>query len=367
MNSPPPPATCHSPLLPILRERIAESGSISLAEYMELALSHPEHGYYKKQRVFGAGGDFVTSPEISQAFGEMIGIWCVEAWQKLGEENVALVELGPGRGTLMNDLLRATRSMGRFHDSLTIHMVESSPLLANTQYHALRTLHPRIEWLDHIGQLPTHKPLIIIANEFFDALPIKQHVKTPDGICERRVGWDEAAQELCFTLAPPGLQLAKSSTLIADGTVMESCPLARDILRELARKLRVQKGAALIVDYGYLGDAHTDTLQAVKSHLYHPVLKDPGEADITAHVDFSTLMNIAHGEQVAVHGLSTQGRFLASMGVEIRLEALLARAEPEQREALVAGVTRLISPQAMGELFKVMAMTSGVSYSPSGF
>lgn len=351
----------------LLRERIAECGPISIAEYMELALGHPEFGYYKKQRVFGAEGDFTTSPEISQVFGEMIGVWCVEAWAQLGAGPVALVELGPGRGTLMSDLLRATRSIDGFHDALTIHMVETSPALANQQYNTLRHMHPRIEWLDHIGQLPAQKPLIIVANEFFDALPIRQHVKTADGLCERRVGWDEATQAFVFTLSPPGLSLAKSSTIIPDGTVMESSPASRDLMRELVHKLRDQRGAALIIDYGYLGDAHQDTLQAVKNHVYHPVLKEPGEADITAHVDFASLMKIAYTEGMRTHGLSTQGRFLVKLGADVRLEALVKRAEPEQRDALISGVTRLISPQAMGELFKVLALTSGTDYVPSGF
>lgn len=354
-------------LTDLIRTRIEDAGPISIAEYMELCLGHPEFGYYKRQRVFGAGGDFITSPEISQVFGELIGVWCVEAWQQLGQENIALVELGPGRGTLMSDLLRATRTIAGFHDALTIHMVETSPMLANLQYMELRNQHPRIEWLDHIGQLPLHKPLVVIGNEFFDALPIKQHVKTEAGMCERRVGWDEEAQAFAFTLSPPGLSLAKSATIIPDGTVIESSPVSREIMRDLARRIHTQNGAALLIDYGYLGDAHQDTLQAVKSHGFHPILSDPGEADITAHVDFSTLMNIAHAEQVAVHGLTTQGRFLASMGVEIRLEALLKRAESDQRDSLISGVTRLISPQAMGELFRVMAITSKQDYIPSGF
>lgn len=350
----------------ILRERIAREGPVSIADYMEQALSHPEYGYYRKQRVFGAAGDFITSPEISQIFGELIAAWVIEGWQQLGEGPLALVELGPGRGTLMHDLLRVSRGVAGFHDALTVHMVESSPELAHEQYQRLRMMHPRIEWLDHAGQLPEGKPLVVVANEFFDALPIRQYVKTADGICERRVGWDEETQQCVFTLSLPGLQLAKSGTVIADGTVIESCPAAKEAMRTLAQRIREQKGAALIVDYGYFGDAHHDTLQAVKAHQFHPVLKDPGTADITAHVDFSTLMKVAAAEGVSTHGLTTQGRFLAAMGVDIRLESLLRRATPEQKEPLISGVTRLISPQAMGDLFKVMAISYGIG-EPSGF
>ncbi|MBA4274991.1 MAG: methyltransferase [Alphaproteobacteria bacterium] len=353
-------------LAEILKKRIAEAGPISVAEYMEAALSHPEFGYYRKQRVFGAAGDFTTSPEISQVFGELIGAWVIEQWQHLGEGPVSLVELGPGRGTLMHDLLRVSRGVSGFHDALTVHMVESSPELAHEQYQRLRMLHPRIEWLDHLEQLPEGKPLIVIANEFFDALPIKQHVKTADGICERRVGYDEDTQQFIFTLGPAGLQLAKSSTIIPDGTVIESSPASKEYMRLLASRLKADRGAALIIDYGYLGDAHHDTLQAVKAHQFHPVLKSPGEADITAHVDFATLMKVAASSGVSVHGLVTQGRFLAAMGVDIRLESLLKRATPEQKEPLISGVTRLVSPHAMGELFKVMALTYGIE-TPSGF
>ena len=350
----------------IIRERIAEHGPISIADYMDTALSHPEFGYYRKQRIFGAEGDFTTSPEISQVFGELIGAWAIEQWQRLGGGPVALVELGPGRGTLMHDFLRVSRGVAGFHDALTVHMVESSPQLAHEQYQSLRLLHPRIEWLDHVDQVPDGKPLIVIANEFFDALPIKQHVKTAEGICERRIGWDDDAQQFMFTLSPPGLQLAKSSTIIPDGTVIESCPAAKEYMRVLAQRIHAQNGAALIIDYGYMGEAHHDTLQAVKAHQFHPVLKAPGEADVTAHVDFNSLMKVAAAEQVSVHGLVTQGQFLVGMGADIRLESLLKRATPEQREPLVIGVTRLISPQAMGDLFKVMAITHGVE-TPSGF
>lgn len=353
-------------LTDMLRARMAESGPISVADFMDAALSHPEHGYYRRRAVFGAVGDFTTSPEISQVFGELIGVWMVEQWHRLGEGPAALVELGPGRGTLMSDLLRATRGIAGFHDALTIHMVETSPERAHEQYQALRMMHPRIEWIDHVSEVPEDKPMLLVANEFFDALPIKQYVKTEQGVCERRVRWDEEAQAFAFTLAPPGLQLAKSGTVIADGTVIESCPAGKDYMRQIAERVRAGRGAALIIDYGYFGEAHHDTLQAVKAHQFHPVLKNPGEADITAHVDFASLMSVAKAAGVQVHELITQGSFLAHMGVELRLEALLKRATHEQKQGLISSVTRLISPQAMGELFKVMAITHGLE-TPSGF
>ena len=354
-----------SDLTTILRDKIAAEGPISLADYMGLALGHPEHGYYTTQDPFGARGDFITAPEISQIFGEMLGVWCVEMWRQLGGTPLSLVELGPGRGTLMSDLLRATRSVPGFHDALSVHMVETSPVLAHAQYVALRNLHPRIEWLDAVEQLPD-APMLVIANEFFDALPIKQFQMTEDGLCERRVTWDDTAQQFAFTLSPPGLQLAKSGSLIAPGTVLEQSPASKQVMRQLASQLATQGGAALIIDYGYLGDAHHDTLQAVKAHTYHPVLKDPGTADITAHVDFQSLAAIARENGLSAHGPVAQGSFLIRMGAELRAQMLLRHATPEQREPIVAGLTRLTDPHAMGELFKVLAIVSDARIEPPG-
>lgn len=353
-----------SVLADIIRERIATSGPISVAEYMELALAHPEHGYYRKQDPLGARGDFITAPEISQVFGEMIGVWCAQVWMQMGGGPISLVELGPGRGTLMADALRATKKAPEFHDSITIHMVETSPTLAHAQYMKLRDLHPRIEWLDSIDQLPD-SPSIVIANEFFDALPIKQFLMTKDGVRERRVATKD--EEFVFSEGPAGLQLAKSGQTIPEGTVMEQCPAARSIMRNLSDRLKRHHGAAIVIDYGYLGDAHHDTLQALKAHQFWPVLKEPGEADLTAHVDFSTLMQIARDSGLAVPPLIGQGEFLVRMGAELRLEQLLKHAGPGQRDPLITGLKRLISPQAMGELFKVMAVCSSHKVELPGF
>ena len=356
-----------SHLTTILREKIGAEGPISLADYMSLALTHPDHGYYTTQDPFGARGDFITAPEISQIFGEMVGVWCVELWRQMNRRPVSLVELGPGRGTLMADLLRATRGVSGFHEALTIHMVETSAALAHVQYLALRSLHPRIEWLDDVGQLPD-SPTILIANEFFDALPIRQFQVTEHGLCERRVGWDEAAQQFAFTLAAPGLQLAKSDHQhIAAGTIIEQSPASKQVMRQLAAHLKAHGGGALIVDYGYLGEAHHDTLQAVKAHSFHPVLKNPGEADITAHVDFPTLAAIARDHTLRVSGPVPQGEFLIRMGAEVRARMLINHAALEQREPILSGLKRLIDPTAMGDLFKVLAVVSDPRWEPAGF
>ncbi len=353
-------------LADIIRDRMHAQGSISVAEYMELALAHPEHGYYRKQDPLGARGDFITAPEICQIFGEMIGIWAAQMWMQMGGGPISLVELGPGRGTLMADALRATKKAPDFHDSITIHMVETSPTLAHAQYLRLRDEHPRVEWLDSIEQLPD-SPSIIIANEFFDALPIKQFVMTDDGVRERRVTWNDEQKEFTFTQGPAGLQLAKSGQTIPTGTVMEQCPAARNIMRTLATRLKDHGGALLNIDYGYLGDAHHDTLQALKAHQFWPVLKEPGEADLTAHVDFSTLMGIARDSGLHVAPLVNQGEWLVRMGAQLRLEQLLKHASATQRDPLITGLQRLISPQAMGELFKVMAVTSAHNLELPGF
>ena len=355
-----------SPLTSIIRDRILTEGPMSIAEYMALALGHPEYGYYMTRDPFGTRGDFITAPEISQIFGEMIGVWCVNLWKQLGGGPVSLVELGPGRGTLMADILRATKSTAGFHDSVTIHMVETSPVLANAQYMHLRHEHPRIEWLDSIEEVPANK-MLLIANEFFDALPIRQHVMTEEGIRERRIGWNEKFQAFEFVQGEAGLTLAKSGSKIASGTVMESSPASRAVMREIAKRIAIHGGGALIVDYGYLGEAHQDTLQAVKAHLFHQVLIDPGMADITAHVDFTSLMQIASDAGATVHGLATQGEFLRRMGAELRLEMLLKQAAPDQRDQLISGLSRLISPQAMGDLFKVIAVVSDPRIDVPGF
>lgn len=355
-----------TPLTTILRDKIAEVGPISIAEYMALALGHPEHGYYMTRDPFGTRGDFTTAPEISQIFGEMVGVWAGATWHQMGGGPISLVELGPGRGTLMADLLRATKSVPGFHQAVTIHMVETSPTLAHAQYMRLRHEHPRIEWLDSVDELPQNK-LLLIANEFFDALPIKQYVMTDAGMCERRIGWNEDSQALEFILGNPGLTLAKSGSKIPTGTVMEQSPASKAVMRDIAARIKAHGGAALVVDYGYLGEAHRDTLQAVKTHLFHPVLGSPGEADITAHVDFTSLMEVARGAGAAVWGLETQGAFLRRMGAELRLEMLLKQAPQDQRAPLISGLARLMSPQAMGELFKVMAITQDARMEPPGF
>lgn len=353
-------------LLQIIKNSIREKGAMTIADYMQLCLSHPQYGYYIKQDPFGARGDFVTAPEISQVFGELIGLWCADLWAQCGGGAAALVELGPGRGTLMMEALRATRHLDGFHDHLTVHLIETSPILQSTQFHTLQNAHDRLEWDETIDALP-EKPCFIIANEFFDALPIRQHVQTAQGIKERRVGIDSESGELCFVLEGGGISLAKGDNNIKEGTIIESCQAAKEIISRIGAHLNRYGGALLMIDYGYLGEAHQDTLQAVKSHLYHPLLKDPGDADITAHVDFNTLADLAKDAGLSVYGPVSQGKFLVRLGAEIRTEKLLAEANEEQAAQLISGVKRLIDPAQMGDLFKVMAVCADRQTVPAGF
>lgn len=350
----------------IIKDQIRQNGSMSIADYMQLCLSHPQYGYYIKQDPFGARGDFITAPEISQVFGELVGLWCADIWGQMGAGPAALVELGPGRGTLMMDALRATRNLEDFHDSLTVHFIETSPILQTMQFHMLQNAHERLEWEESVDALP-EKPCIIIANEFFDALPIRQHMQTASGIKERRVGIDAESGELCFMLEDGGLSLAKGNSKIKEGTIIESCQLAKEVLGKITAHLAEYGGALLLIDYGYLGEAHQDTLQAVKEHAYHSALKDPGEADITAHVDFNTLAELAKAGGMSVHGPVAQGTFLVRLGAEIRTEKLLQEADEEQAMQLVSGIKRLIDPAQMGDLFKAMAICASPQLHPAGF
>ena len=349
----------------LIKAEIAESGAIPIARYMELALTHPRYGYYTTRDPFGVRGDFTTAPEICQIFGELIGLWCADMWQAQGGGAIQLVELGPGRGTLLADALRATRHVPDFHAHLSVVLVETSPVLQEIQFETLRELHDRLEWTESLEDVP-HEPSLFIANEFFDALPIRQHVQTEHGLQERRVGVD-AQGELCFVLAQAGLHLAKGSTPIATGTVIESCMVGKQLMGALAQRVSAEGGGALIIDYGYLGEAHYDTLQAVKAHGYTDLLADPGEADITAHVDFASLLSVAKNSQCAAYGPIDQGVFLRRLGAELRLNMLLQHAAPDQAEALVSGLKRLVDPNQMGSLFKAIALAPAHMPPPAGF
>jgi NADH dehydrogenase [ubiquinone] 1 alpha subcomplex assembly factor 7 len=344
-----------SPFETSLRDRILNEGPITVERYMALCIQH----YYATRDPFGAAGDFITAPEISQMFGELIGLWNVELWHAMDRPPVIrLVELGPGRGTLMADALRAARLAPDFLDALTIDLVETSPVLRERQQQALAGFDGRIAWRDRIEDVP-EGPAIVIANEFFDALPIRQFVASERGWCERLVGLDGDA--LTFGLHPePETALGTPGALAgAPGAVLEHPAAAIDFMSALSVRLAEQGGVALCVDYGYWGPSSGDTLQAVKNHRFVDPLADPGDTDLTAHVDFHPLADAAAKAGLAVHGPVSQADFLLALGIEPRAASLKRRATPAQSESIDRALARLIGSgeQGMGELFKVLGLS----------
>lgn len=352
-----------TPLERHLRRRIALEGPLTLADYMADALGHPEHGYYITRDPFGRTGDFTTAPEISQMFGELIGLWCADLWSRMGEpERVLLVELGPGRGTLMADLMRAARGVPGFAQAAHVHLVEMSPVLRRAQAETLAQLSRPPAWLDGLAALPDDAPILLVANEFFDALPIRQFQRTRPGWRERLVALDHETEGLTPILAP-GPSPAEAlidPTLRRNApveAVVELAPAAWSVAGLLGQRLADQGGAALIVDYGYAGPAVGDTLQAVKAHQPCPILETPGEADLTAHVDFTALAAAAAGPGRRAAPLTPQGDFLRALGMEMRAEALIRGARNAAvSKDIAAARDRLIGPDAMGTLFKVLGL-----------
>lgn len=350
-----------------LKATIAAAGPITVADYMALALGDPEHGYYTTRNAIGLSGDFITAPEISQMFGELVGLWCLAAWDAIGRpERVLLVELGPGHGTLMADLIRAASLRPAFLKAAEIHLVEISPELREKQRRRLAPL-AAPSWHRRIEDLP-EGPAIIVANEFFDALPLRQFVKAGGAWRERLVGLDEAgalAFGLAADAAPPGLSPPDAEGA-PDGAVFEINRPAEAAAAALAHRLAKSGGAALIFDYGYAEEGLGDTLQAVRAHRYAEVLADPGECDLTAHVNFAALARAAAAGGGKVLGPVTQGDFLIAMGLIERAGALGADKDAAAQADIVAAVERLAGPEEMGTLFKAMAIC-GVAMSLPGF
>lgn len=358
-----------SALAEALRRRIAANGPITVAQYMEAALHDPRHGYYRIHDPFGPEGDFVTAPEISQMFGELLGAWCVATWQQMGAPDmVHLVEIGPGRGTLMADALRASAHAPEFAAARRVHLVETSPVLRALQQEHLADT--GAVWRETLDQLPDG-PVLILANELFDALPVRQLVRRADIWVERRVGLDEAQARFRFLTddrpSPATVLIPAALADAPEGSLIEVSPAMIELMDLLARRLVAQGGAALIIDYGPARPVGGETLQAVRAHHRHDVLDAPGEADLTTHVDFSTLARTAREAGADVHGPVAQGGLLRALGIEARAEALAAKAAPRQREALDAALARLTGAEAMGVLFKGLAVTAPGLPVPAGF
>ena len=339
-----------------IAQLIEAEGPISIERFMNEANKH----YYATRDAIGAAGDFITAPEVSQMFGEIVGLALADVWQRAGRPaNAVLVELGPGRGTLADDMLRAMKVVGWEPE---LHFIETSPLLRDKQ----AALHPDAIWHDTIQTLPTDRPLLIVANEFFDALPVQQLIMTYSGWRERvvRMGMDgfEAAPGENTRYGEVPLHLRH----VDPGGIIESCPMARKLMRALARRLHDQGGAMLVIDYGHEGGAHGDTLQAVHAHAYADPFAKPGVSDLTAHVDFSALAGSARAAGTHVAGPVEQGQWLVSLGLSDRA-AILARNAPRRAEEIGEAYRRLTHPDEMGELFKVMAVTGRRWPEPGGF
>ena len=364
-----------SKLEAILREMIEAEGPMPLESYMSFALSHPEHGYYMSRDPIGAAGDFITAPEISQMFGELIGLWSAQYWAAMGApKSLRLIELGPGRGTLMQDFLRASRVVAPFHAALDVHLVETSPVLAHAQRARLADEGVAVTWHQQIETVPAG-PAILIANEFFDALPVRHYIKTQRGWCEQMVGLDENGDFAFVPFDAPEPSLPASAAI---GSVLEIGASAQQIMAAIAARIEAQGGVALAIDYGHTQTQMGETLQAIRGHAAVDPLRNPGGCDLTTHVDFAALARAAQASGAEVFGPVTQGDFLLRLGIVERTEALMRKASAKQSAELEAAMVRLVSAKpevelsagtvkGMGELFKVLAVAQSGLPQPAGF
>jgi len=359
-----------SPLQSEFKKLIKSSGPMPVWRYMEMCLTHPQHGYYISRDPLGREGDFTTAPEVSQMFGELLGLWAASVWKAIGSPPVLrLIELGPGRGTMMADALRALRVLPPLYQALSVHLVEINPVLREKQKAALSGVR-NVAWHDGIDDVPDG-PAVILANEYFDVLPVHQVVKRETGWHERTVELDVNGK-LAFgaaaepmprfeVLLPPLVRAAPVGAVFEwrpDGEIMK-----------LASRVRDQDGAALIIDYGHLRSDAGDTFQAIARHSFTDPLKNPGQADVTAHVDFQALVRAAEDLGAAVHGPVPQGEFLKRLGIETRAVGLMAKATPEVSEDIAGALKRLIGGGrgGMGSMFKVLAISEPRLTSLVGF
>ncbi|AIL65159.1 hypothetical protein NOVO_03880 [Rickettsiales bacterium Ac37b] len=355
-----------------IKSLIKVKNKINISELMLAISSDPEYGYYSSQYNLSTNKDFITSPEISQLFGEMIGIWSVYQWQQLSSlKDILLVELGPGRGTMMRDVLLATRNISGFHEAININMIETSPTLQQIQKHNLLNANLLqnldISWHNNLAEIPK-KPLILVCNEFFDALPINQYIKLANEWHEIMVTMESSTEELCFIYETVDARTRTLLTLdyphVENGDIVEISYQSIDIIKQVAEHIKSFGGIALIIDYGYYRDnnypnqQYISTLQAIYNHKFHPILQNLGEADITAHVDFYTLAQAAIVKGVKVMDIISQGKFLQEMGIQLRARTLLPKLTNLQAEELLLSMERLVSPTQMGNLFKVLIIKS---------
>jgi NADH dehydrogenase [ubiquinone] 1 alpha subcomplex assembly factor 7 len=341
-----PNARRDTPLARLIADQIRRDGPMSVADYMQLCLQHPEHGYYRSKAVLGAAGDFVTAPEISQMFGELIGLWAAVVWQQMGSPpRVNLIELGPGRGTLLADALRAVRRVPGFLDAAAVTCVEISEALQVQQRMTLAGISCPVQWCARLDDVATG-PSIILANEFLDALPASQSLVTGHAIVPRQVGLD-GADRLVFL---PG----ELDTSVGDIDTSQARAF-QAVLTACAARVNAGPLAALFIDYGHTATARGDTLQAVRAHAYEHPLTSPGEADLTVHVDFEAFASRARALGLVVDGPTTQAEFLGRLGLVERASKMMA-ANAQSANAIEMAVARLIGPGAMGTRFKAIGL-----------
>ncbi|MDF0597831.1 class I SAM-dependent methyltransferase [Psychromarinibacter halotolerans] len=354
-----------TPLAGLLARRIAATGPLTVADYMADCLLHPEHGYYTTRDPFGVAGDFTTAPEISQMFGEVLGLSLAQAWLDQGApSSFLLAELGPGRGTLMADILRATARVPGFHDAARPVLVEASPVLRDKQRETLAG--HAVQWCDDVDGLPDG-PLFLVANEFLDALPIRQFLRDGSGWRERLVTVADGALAFGLGAVTPLGPLAYRMADTADGDMVETCAPAAAVAESLAPRIAAQGGAAIFIDYGDWR-SKGDTLQALRAHEPDDPLSHPGEADLTAHVDFEAFARAATGaaKGVAASAMVAQGMFLERLGITQRAQQLAGGLTGAPLDQLVAAHRRLTHPQEMGSLFKVLAIHPDRTAPPPG-
>lgn len=356
-----------------LQSLIRGHGPLTVEQWMGQVLGHPEFGYYMTAEPFGVKGDFTTSPEISQMFGEMLGLWAAHTWQQIGAPPlVQLVELGPGRGSLMADALRAAAAAPDFAAAIDVHLVETSPCLRAVQQVTLSEFN--VTWHDNLAGVPAG-PMILLCNELFDALAIRQFLHTADGWRERLVDLDPDsspdAPTFRFVASPgPSMAMALVDEAVQDapeGSVAELCPSGLRLASDIATRVQAQGGAALIIDYGHAQSQPGDTLQAVSKHDSYHVLAAPGHIDVCALVDFGMLGRAVREAGGHVSGPREQGGFLNALGIETRAQILKAKQPATAGEKIDAALERLTGADAMGKLFKVMAITPAGAPHPAGF
>ena len=353
-----------------IAEQIRDGGPVSVAAFMTEAMFDPREGYYATKNPIGAGEDFITAPSVSQMFGELIGLWCGQVWMDMGQPtSFQLVELGPGTGQMMSDIIRAGRAVPGFMEAAHIHLIEASAALKMVQGRTLTPMGVEIGWLDRIDDIPPG-PAIIIGNEFLDCLPMRQAVKQNGHWHERLVGLNDAGDGFRFVIGPI---LGAEADLVperlrdaADGTLIEFRPGDQQVVDVLAQRFASHPGHALFIDYGPAISEPGDTFQAIRQHQKSDPLEAPGTADLTARVDFEQLGVFAKSAGLDVSGPATQGAWLKELGIEIRAAALIGQA-PEQKSKIARQVMRLSEPDQMGELFKVIGLSTQGLPKPPGF